>query len=595
METVNNVSLDTDGEVSFLTDSFSTFIGYTVDFHYNGITYSISGQSNILLSALFEQLQIQKDATTATSVKFTDETLVSVEQQKNGDWLLTSLKAFQTNEYLTITFSDCEVITVHVTDVTTEYIWGEVDGVETLTAKNGDLTLFSNGKVGINVNDGDTVTIRVKGACKFSDKFAGIKVYKDGRVNIYHERTSDSATIFRGACKSSSFVTVYEEGSAIKNRGLIMDNVKMYGCTAKVKGGGLLFAGRIDTDCKINKLYIDGQHKLNAINGAAVCMTNNAKLLKAVFTNCTFKNCNTAKPRFWNTAHTKYSQTESETYCVRDLGDVGGTFRTEGESVATVQLTDCTFDNNDSFYHGGGLYWNAAGSYKIDSKTYGSSVAIDGCTFINNSAGRHGGAIYCEALMTIEDTEIVGNQAGINGAGAYIGNYSNEQNLGTDNGNTSITLGAGVKIHKNIAKENGGGIGIAVKYSDVLYYNYMNKIIKSWSVSFGILSDDVEIYDNIAGLNGGGVWFNTSNYSNSYTKVTPTGKFKESALDKVTDEQKQYFVNICKKSIKLQGGKIHNNKTGKSGGGIYAYGKNTTVTMSPGKIYSNEAGAEIDT
>ena len=104
-----------DGTVEFVTENFSTFAGFTVDFHYNGSTYSIEGYDSILLSELFEIFEIPEDATQATSVVFSDDSLVSVSKDGNN-WRLTSLDAFQTEETLIITFGDGHTIVIRVTD-----------------------------------------------------------------------------------------------------------------------------------------------------------------------------------------------------------------------------------------------------------------------------------------------------------------------------------------------------------------------------------------------------------------------------------------------------------------------------------------------
>ena len=105
-----------DGTIEFFTDGFSEFAGFTVDFHYGGVDFSIDGMTSILLSELFEAMDIDEDAYDATSVVFSDPTLVEVTQE-GRDWRLTSLKAFQTEESLVITFSDDHVTVIDVTDV----------------------------------------------------------------------------------------------------------------------------------------------------------------------------------------------------------------------------------------------------------------------------------------------------------------------------------------------------------------------------------------------------------------------------------------------------------------------------------------------
>lgn len=119
-----------DGTIEFWTDGFSEFVGFTVDFHYGGVDYSIAGMSSIRLSELFEVMKIEEDASQVTSVVFSDPDLVEVTKlEEEGDWLLTSLDAFDTNETLIVTFSDGEVIVIDVTDARRYFDFGSL-GIE---------------------------------------------------------------------------------------------------------------------------------------------------------------------------------------------------------------------------------------------------------------------------------------------------------------------------------------------------------------------------------------------------------------------------------------------------------------------------------
>ena len=119
-----------DGDVTtFDATGFSVYgVIYTVDFEYsvNGNTYqfSLPGGEAIALSDLVELLGIidgtafeDADAFVAqvASVTFSDESLVKVTQAE-GDWLLESLQPFDTEESLTITMKNGDVLTVKVTD-----------------------------------------------------------------------------------------------------------------------------------------------------------------------------------------------------------------------------------------------------------------------------------------------------------------------------------------------------------------------------------------------------------------------------------------------------------------------------------------------
>ena len=125
-----------DGTVEFVTENFSTFAGFTVDFHYNGVDFSIEGMTSILLSELFTAMGIDEDATQATSVVFSDNTLVQVTQEGN-DWRLSSLEAFDTNETLIITFDDGRSIVIDVTD---DQSLGYSDGEYRFSVFSGKVT-----------------------------------------------------------------------------------------------------------------------------------------------------------------------------------------------------------------------------------------------------------------------------------------------------------------------------------------------------------------------------------------------------------------------------------------------------------------------
>ncbi|MEE1165398.1 MAG: hypothetical protein UHU21_17095, partial [Lachnospiraceae bacterium] len=107
-------------DIEFDTKSFSIFgVIYTVDFTYDGYTFSIPGEGSILLSALAEQLKLAEKNFALENVKevtFSNNELLKIEKQEGGDWLLTSLKAFSTEETLTILMADGSKFLIVVTD-----------------------------------------------------------------------------------------------------------------------------------------------------------------------------------------------------------------------------------------------------------------------------------------------------------------------------------------------------------------------------------------------------------------------------------------------------------------------------------------------
>ena len=123
--------------VTFETDGFSVFaVVYTVDFEYsvNGKMYqfSLPGGEKIALSDLIEVLGIIDDANSGEkavfdntdsflkeveNAAFSNETLVKVTKNPTGDdWTLESLAPFRTEESLSITMKNGDVVTVKVMD-----------------------------------------------------------------------------------------------------------------------------------------------------------------------------------------------------------------------------------------------------------------------------------------------------------------------------------------------------------------------------------------------------------------------------------------------------------------------------------------------
>ena len=102
-------------EIVFESDAFSVYaVVYTVDFTYEDYTFSIEGESSILLSDLFARLQINTAVSEVLSVTFTNEELIRIEKE-GEDWRLTSLAPFSTEEKLTVTTAEKQ-IEITVTD-----------------------------------------------------------------------------------------------------------------------------------------------------------------------------------------------------------------------------------------------------------------------------------------------------------------------------------------------------------------------------------------------------------------------------------------------------------------------------------------------
>lgn len=110
--------LGEDGEITFDTDGFSLYIFYTftVDFHYDDVTFSINGMDSVLLSDLFNALGIERSVNEVVSVSFSNDDLIQITALADGDWNLSSLQAFSSEEELTVLFNDGTRLIIRVTD-----------------------------------------------------------------------------------------------------------------------------------------------------------------------------------------------------------------------------------------------------------------------------------------------------------------------------------------------------------------------------------------------------------------------------------------------------------------------------------------------
>jgi len=199
----NSVSDAPAAEIRFEAESFSIYgVVYTVDFEYDGYMISIPGNSSVLLSSLAAELSLPGadgtgsfDISQVENITFTDDSLVRVSKVENtmtvdellsqleqegvltwlaqnvvvrtedksddeilaeansigqvdpdakvyaGDWLLTGLQAFHTDEKLVITLKTGEKYVVNVTDLDTA-----TNGV-----KPGTVTGYDSASAGITI------------------------------------------------------------------------------------------------------------------------------------------------------------------------------------------------------------------------------------------------------------------------------------------------------------------------------------------------------------------------------------------------------------------------------------------------------------
>lgn len=108
-----------DGEaVVFDAESFSVYgIVYTVDFEYQGMTWRMEGGSAMLLSELLGAIHADFSIDDVTDARFTDDALLYVgAAEARHDWVLVSLRPFDTAERLTLSLADGTAAVIDVTD-----------------------------------------------------------------------------------------------------------------------------------------------------------------------------------------------------------------------------------------------------------------------------------------------------------------------------------------------------------------------------------------------------------------------------------------------------------------------------------------------
>ncbi len=201
----------------------------------------------------------------------------------------------------------------------------------------------------------------------------------------------------------------------------------------------------------------------------------------------------------------------------------GGGLHSLGEGAIKGQLTDVIFKGNTAGWSGGGMFVN-------------TQVAMTNVTFDGNQTDDAGGAICNDGILTINGGVIKNNVATDNGGGISL--WSDEDNSAT------IT---DLDIANNTAGKSGGGIynesNLTITGGHIVN-NVANgsggamMITNGGDNSCSAVIDDVEIEDNTAGGQGGGI------YLRRETRTSP-----------------------CE-LVKIANGTLFRNKAGSSGGGM---------------------------
>lgn len=497
-----------DGKIAFETPGFSTFAGFTVDFAYDGEAFSINGLTSINLSGVFESLKMPLFVEDVADVQFSDPTLIRLDKLTDGDWKLTSLKAFDTNESLKVTMTDGTVYDIEVTDANYPQI--KISSGGTWRNTNGTINWYADGDgelsngwteafyadyshhwsqdYSIYVSGSGTLTINVYPA-----------VYSSGnelKVNICQIEVSGGATVIINMAENDTVYNQTWSGKTLTIQN--MDDRTMF----QVMDGSLQING-LDS----NRMYIDGygDEASEATNNPIIRLNHGSKNLTV--SDVIFKDGKVGAIRT--------RSDEIDEFNVEDCTFESTVLRTDGNGGAIVigadtsensyadihdfKVTNCTFSGNTSNAYGGAM--------SVQGRVHKGNIY--GCTFTGcETTAQHGGALDLSGNMgamiiensTFENCTSVYRGGGVVIRTVKISNSSGEPRYTRIN---SVTVTGCSFTNCESTKSHGGGIAVQAQ-------------IKSLVVS------DCDFTYCDANVNGGGISIDAMELPDDFKKSETT-------------------------------------------------------------------------
>ncbi len=414
-------------------------------------------------------------------------------------------------------------------------------------------------------NDGDSTNLVFNNLtfdnCTFEDCYSGWQggaIYINGKISDTRgTRIQEKLTIKN--CNFTRCVAGKQANYAEENAAAGFSGMTFTENNNKESSAGALYL-----NCRVVTVEISGCNFTNCSSpsgGNAMHFHSSYVGNATNISNCTFTDCRSR-----------------DLSLASDMDDNGGTIRTVGATSTVLTITNCTFTGNYSRKNGGGVYWNASGIYNGSVyKVPKSKCSISGCTFIGNWCAKDGGAVFCEAELTISGVnEFKENRAGYNVAGEKTSQgrggailqkvYEGSARQIIENEKTSVALSNQTIIHDNEAISHGGGVCILANWSDrFISANAVN----THTVSFSL--GGASVYNNVAGENGGGIYFNTPAKNANKTYMGPADNYT--------------------KIIQLNSGSVYNNTAGTNGGGVYMDGTTSTISITSASIYQNTSNS----
>ena len=433
-------------KAEFNAESFSVYgIVYTVDFEYEGYTYSIAGESEIMLSALFARLKIEDSVEDVNSVEFTDCSLIRIEEA-DGDWRLVSLKSFKTEEKLTVTLED-KIIEIKVTDSDpgtavarvsgdggSTWTYHDVlvdNGTQTDGTYNGafDQANSLNGEVIVELLKQDDSAYTMDSGFTFNNNnITSLTINgTNGKSTLTKNQTTApmitttgintvniSSIVFNG----NGSMTVLKNGGAVNTdaHSLTVSDCAFNNCQAGKdeehtngfgQGGGIYHSNAdatveitntTFTGCRANGTGPDGQYG----GGGGGFFTD---ALKLTVTDSTFDKCTTRERQGAGFFHKRVNGDPvsyctvtgcSFNDCVSSHG--GGGFESDAwhTTVKDSSFSGCKANKTDNAKGGAINVW-ADGK---DDSSADTSLIIENCTFDGCTSIQQGGAVRSTALQT---------------------------------------------------------------------------------------------------------------------------------------------------------------------------------------------------
>ena len=354
-----------------------------MDFHWGEYTYNLAGGNEILLSELLrilgtsitestnegeeaseerkqlveeskQLLALAEDMSRIENVWFSNLEFVKVEkkssEQAEIDWLLTSLAPFDTEEVLTITFTDGSELKIRVTDEVT-------DAIARVSNDNGATWTEFDYLVTTDDNQG---------------AFDYVKTLSGDVIVELLKETHEQYTLTSGITIGNGSNNFNGTGNpAIKHLTIRSANADTPAKIVKNHTAPLLTVNIRSCNTTIENLFIDGGSVATAAHGGALQFATNDKSSNngnaaptATVRNLKFKNC--------------YAMGGSY---------VGGAVY----SKCPLTLENCSFDDCRASSHGGAVYADTAGTVYIKN----------GATLKDCYAGGNDGAVYTSTSIVM--------------------------------------------------------------------------------------------------------------------------------------------------------------------------------------------------